>query len=229
MTSLTKNQIDDLSLSISQYDFPQIYWDFSKDKEINAKNLHYLEQIIKDQLTSENSNEVIHGLANVIYWGNANSGYRIHRMKMFITGVAEDQISKFKLLTSKADDGTLLKEIQKLKMPQFSGISFISKITTFLNPENNGILDLVISKLGESQGNKALNRITKTTTIPTTKNNCAAYYDWCNECRNINKKYYGNKNYRAVDIERGFFNLIKKDKRSETKYTDYAKEIYKYA
>ena len=165
-----------------------------------------VETHIRGLLTSSNMQDVKHGLANVIYWGNANAGYQMHRVMAFSNLITPLQLQQFRVQVS---GGTLptLKDLSKLKMPQFSGISFISKIIAFLDPKNYCVLDLLLSRLSITIHGKALHSLKTTTQIGVTKNNSLAYYSWCQECIAISNRYYGGS-YRAVDIERGFFNLI---------------------
>ena len=92
-------------------------------------------------------------------------------------------------------------------MPQYSGISFISKILMFLNPNQYCVLDRLIAGLANQSGTKAMHNLKINTQLPVTIHNCQKYIQWCNECKKINCQYYSGK-YRVVDIERGFFNLI---------------------
>lgn len=103
-----------------------------------------------------------------------------------------------------------LVEIKKIGMPQFSGISFISKILAFLDPANHCVLDLKLSRSLSLVNGRSLNEVRFTTTIGVTNNNSRIYYAWTRECIDINATYY-NGLYRAVDVERGFFNLIGQD------------------
>ena len=45
-----------------------------------------------------------------------------------------------------------MQEIKNLKMPQFSGMSFISKVLMFLNPANFCVLDQQIARLRNQPG-----------------------------------------------------------------------------
>lgn len=217
---MKSQQIIDLEKSINSYAFPAVYYDFNVGKRRNVDNMSVLELIIKDLLLSSCLQQVKYGLANIVYWGNANAGYQMYRTNKFMDNVTDAQIRKFQLLV-KDDNIPTLEQIKQIKMPQFSGVSFISKVIAFIDPVNYSVLDLLIAKLrnGKTPISNALYRITVTTQISVTNNNSAVYHAWCKECQRISTQYYDNK-YRAVDVERGFFNLIQEGKLT------YAQQIY---
>lgn len=219
--SLSNEQIDAFEQSIINYAFPAIYYDFPTQTQVLAKNMNEIELNIKHQLLSKNPVLVKFGLANVVYWGNANAGYQMHRTNKFLNEIDNQQLTQFQKLVQGGNIPTL-NEIKALKMPQFSGISFVSKIITFLNPASYCVLDLLISRLAVLPGSKSLNTLKITTQIAINTNNVLAYYMWCSECLEISKAYYESR-YRAVDIERGFFSLIQNNK------LEYAQLIYKNA
>ena len=208
--SLTLEQKRELEASITKYDFPSVYFIFDLGIKIVTKGMSEVEDVINSQLNSNQINQIKFGLANVIYWGNANAGYQTYRTNRLLEGVTDSQLNQFKGLVSNGNIPTLY-QIKNLQMPQFSGISFISKIVTFLDPVNYCVLDLLVSRLGNTEGKKAVHSVKTTTGIPVSTNNSLNYYRWCNECLEISKKYYEGK-FRAVDIERGFFNLIQNNK-----------------
>ncbi|WP_334107406.1 hypothetical protein [Methylobacillus sp.] len=216
--ALTSNQVSDLQTSILGYTFPSVYFDFTTNTAINADTIGVVETHIRSLLTSSNTQDIEHGLANIIYWGNANAGYQTYRVNKFRNKITTNQLQQFQALVSGGAIPTL-KSISLLKMPQFSGISFISKIIAFLDPQNHCVLDLLLSRLNNTNHGKALNSLKTTTQIGVTKSNSLAYYAWCKECITISQTYY-NGTYRAVDIERGFFNLVQQGE------LPYAQQIY---
>lgn len=203
---LTQQQIDTLEDSIIGYAFPAIYFDFVKNTQINAGNMRALENAIFKMLISPHQQKTLHGLANIIYWGNANAGYQQYRVNRFLNGVTTHQIKQFQGMIVNGNIPTL-RQIKNLRMPQYSGISFISKIVAFLNPAQFCVLDLLLARLGNVPGTKAIHSLSFTTQVGITANNSASYCQWCSECQAISNQYY-NGQYRVVDVERGFFNLI---------------------
>ena len=219
---LTKKQISTLKRSIFGYSFPTIYFDFASNVEKDAGNMHNLETIIHNMLTSRKQQQVKYGLANIIYWGNASTGYKKYRTCQFLNNVTANQLQKFQNMVQNMvvkQKMLSLQAIKKIGMPQYSGISFISKILMFLDTKQYCVLDFHIAKLANRSGTKAIHNLKKYTKhpLPFTTHNCKIYYQWCNECQKISNQlsnqYYGN--YRVVDIERGFFNLIQKGRLSD--------------
>ena len=213
---LNLEQIKMLEEAITNYDFPAEYFDFSINAKVKTKNMAEVECVINKQLTTDLIDHVKFGLANVVYWGNATAGYQTYRTNQLLQGVTNEQLNNFNQLVSSSKIPTL-HQIKTLKIPQFSGISFISKIVTFLDPKNYCVLDLLVSRLGHIPGSKALHSVKSTTGIAVSKNNSSSYYRWCNECLEISKKYYEDR-FRAVDIERGFFCLIRNNKLKEAQH-----------
>ena len=218
---LTNQQENDLANSINGYAFPPVYFDFVANNQVNAGNMLALGAAINNMFLSPLAQQRQYGLANVIYWGNANAGYQMYRVNRFMNNVTPAQLQQFHALVANGNIPTL-QNIRHIRMPQFSGISFISKIIAFLDPVNYCVLDLLLSRLGNVPGGKALHNLVVTTQVGVTANNAAAYYQWCQECRDISAQYYGNQ-YRVVDIERGFFSLI------QGGHLAYAQQIYNAA
>ncbi len=203
---LNAHQVGVLDAAVAAYAFPPEYFDFVAGVPVIAPTVALLEVAIGRQLTSANLGNVEHGLANVIYWGNATAGYRNHRVAEFRTHITQVQLTAFQALVTGGRVPTL-REIKRLEMRGYSGISFVSKVLMFLNPAQYCVLDLQLTALSTPGGHGALNHITFTTQIPITARNMAAYDSWRVECIRISNTYYGGR-YRAVDIERGFFHLI---------------------
>jgi len=164
-----------------------------------------VESAIRDMLVSTATDCVRDGLANVIYWGYAQIGYRGVRVRRFRDRVSEAQLDKFRALIE-AEDAADLANIAAIGLPEFSGISFISKVLAFLDPVRYCVLDKQLLKLAAVPGDRALHRLSTGTQIPVTPGNEKAYDAWRTECADISKRYFGGK-YRAVDVERGFFQL----------------------
>lgn len=209
---LTPDQIAQLNEAIHGYDFPAVYFDFNNEIEITAQNMSEVETVIAGQLRSQEGVITKHGLANILYWGYAQIGYRENRVKDFMNNVADQQIIDFQGLINGDNIPTMI-AVHRIRMPQYSGISFISKILMFLNPNDYCVLDKQLLKLRTLGSPKSLNRLVfkqTETQIRITHYNEAAYNEWRNECSAISQLYFQN-NYRVVDIERGFFNLIQEN------------------
>jgi hypothetical protein len=96
-------------------------------------------------------------------------------------------------------------------MPEYSGISFISKVLTFLDPTRFCVLDKQLAKLASGPGDRALHRLSMGTQIQITSNNEGVYNAWRAECAEIAMRYFGGQ-HGVVDVERGFFQLVQSGK-----------------
>ena len=199
--------------SIRDYSFPCVCYDFEKDREINLTDMKEVENIIRGDLLSGKRSSVKNGLSNVLYWGFSKVGYRNKRVERFRQEVTKGQLHEA-ASCFKSIKGDALRKILKIKMPQFSGMSFISKVRMFLDPEKYVILDQQILKMNNESYPTVLKDIkfsAKETQIRVSEANCRIYQNWCDKCRHISTNYFECA-YRAVDIERGFFTLIQKGK-----------------
>lgn len=216
--TLSYRQIGALDAAIGGYGFPQVYFDFVANAPVHAPNMAAVETAIRTMLVSANAQDVRHGLANVIYWGYAQIGYQNTRVQRFFAGAAEIHLCQFQALVATRGVPTLL-EIKALKIPEYSGISFISKILTFLNPAQYCVLDQQLAKLADGHGACALHGLTRGTQIRVSTHNQAVYDAWRAECQSISTRYFGGR-YRVVDVERGFFHLI------QTNQLELAQQVY---
>lgn len=208
--ALNEAQISELEVAITTYAFPTVYFDFRTGVEVRAGHMRAVEDAIREMLTSKTNGPVLDGLTNVIYWGYAQIGYRDTRVRRFRNNATEDQLNRFRtLLDSPGVVG--LATISALKLPEFSGISFVSKILAFLDPVNFCVLDKQLLKLAMCPGDRALHRVSAGTQIRLTAKNQEAYDAWRAECASISARYF-NGRYRAVDVERGFFQLVQSDR-----------------
>ena len=147
---LTSQQIRTLQSAIGSYSFPAVYYDFRKNLEIKCALITNVEIAINGLLLSSNLTDVKDGLSNIIYWGYANSGYRNYKVSTFRNKITNAHANSFKTLVA-ANPVPCLTCLKHLGMPQFSNISFLSKIAMFLNPSTNCVLDLQIAKLKSNQ------------------------------------------------------------------------------
>jgi hypothetical protein len=219
--SLTTYQTSILDAAIAGYAYPAVYFDFAAEAQIVSATMVVCESEIRSQLLSNNPYNVMNGLSNVIYWGNATAGYRDHRVAEFREAITLNQLSKFQNLVAGGIVPTL-RQIKDLQMRGFSGMSFVSKVLMFLDPMQYCVLDKQITKLRTPNGHGSVNLLKYGTQIDITVSNEDVYNDWRAECMRISDIYFDNR-YRAVDIERGFFNLIQNAKLSA------AQQIYENA
>jgi len=135
-------------------------------------------------------------------------GIRDTRVERFRTKVTASQLKRAAELFQRSRFPSV-GEIKKLGLPEFSGLSFVSKIRMFLDPDDSATLDWQILKIHRKCPTTVLAQfqIGKSTQIPITVNNSEAYEGWCRRMRDISRVHFGGC-FRAVDIERGLFHLI---------------------
>ena len=211
--ALSQDEINTLDEAIRNYSFPCVCYDFQKDQPVNFPNLKEVEEFIRKDLKSGDRSGVKNGLSNVLYWGFAQVGYRDNRVRIFRNKVTLDKLNDAANLFKKII-GNALKEIWQIKLPQFSGMSFISKVRMFIDPTSYVILDQQILKMNNEPFETPLNTIKfgeNETQIRISHDNAAVYQKWCDKCNGISNTYF-NGIHRAVDIERGFFTLIQNNK-----------------
>jgi hypothetical protein len=155
--------------------------------------------------------QVKYGLANVLYWGYAQIGYGKIRVQKIVNNVSSAQLEDFIGIVSNGNTPSL-KDVHHIGMPEYSGMSFISKILMFLDPIHYCTLDQQISKLRNPPGASMnvlddLNFPPNCTQIRVTCHNESVYENWRTKCSYISATYY-NGSFRCADIERGFFALI---------------------
>ncbi len=222
-----------LRSAIEQYRFPTVTYDFGNEQEICHADMRNVEDCIRGQLRDKKTRIVKDGLANVLYWGYANSrGIRDHRVSQFRNHVDEDRLNHFISIVGSAGTPGLI-DINKVGLPQFSGMSFVTKIIMFLDPDNCPVLDMKIaesfSRISEFPpledlvfrkradfGKKA------DTQIKITKKNECVYEKWASWCRETAKSVNAEsdspgQSIRAVDVERAVFALADNCDRTEAR------------
>ncbi len=205
-----RRQVMQFQNAVQTYNFPLVGRGFETNENDIFADVGRLEQYVGGLLKHDNNIEVKYGLANVLFWGYYNIGYRDVRVAEFMDGCTEEKINLFKGLLQNNAIPTL-NQIKSIKLPQYSGISFISKILMFLNPMEYCVLDLQILKMRIAGGARALDRIVfgeNENQIRVTRHNETCYNSWRAECRSIKNTYFQDMAFRVVDIERGFFNMI---------------------
>ena len=205
--ALAPDDIASFDEACRSYAFPLKYFDFNADQEVKADDVQELEVGIRAQLTASEPSTVKDGLSNVVYWGYGQIDYRANRVDRFRQQLNSEHIAAFQTLIRRGTPS--LTSIKKVGMPEFSGVSFISKILAFLNPDEYCVLDWQITKLAGASKERALSGLEgiSGTQIRVTARNEAIYDGWRRECKVLSETYYKNR-YRAVDVERGFFALI---------------------
>jgi hypothetical protein len=204
---------DALVAAIDAYDFPCVTYDFSLSIEREHHSMRSVEEEIKRCLLSNNIEIVKNGLSNVLYWGYSRIGYRDYRVNEFREKVTSGQLSEAQQLFRRLK-GPGVVQIEKLCLPQFSGLSFISKVRMFLNPSNYVALDLKLMTLLEEIQQTIFHGATlrpNATTIRVTRSAEKFYELWCDLCRRIAQENFDGTDVRAVDIERAIFYLVGTD------------------
>lgn len=213
-----------LLAAVEKYRFPTITYDFGRNREIRHADMAGVETYIGRQLQAQDPKVVEYGLANVLYWGYANSpGRRDHRVDRFRNNVKniKDKIDNFIALVGSTRTPDLL-DIKRIGLPEFGGLSFVSKVMMFLDPNRYPVLDLKIaeafSKVAEFPPLKDLVFRKRAdfgsnadTCIRITRKNERVYGMWASWCRHIaasvNAASSSGNSIRAVDVERAVFAL----------------------
>jgi hypothetical protein len=157
---LDQQQVENLGTAILGYAFPPVYFDFEAVKQVHAVNMGEVEQAIGAMLVSSTVEDIRNGLANIIYWGYARIGYRDVRVRRFRECATSDHLSAFRSLLA-AQGVPSLSQVRALEIPEYSGISFISKVLMFLDPVEYCILDQQLARLGDVPSDRALHALSR--------------------------------------------------------------------
>lgn len=207
---LTDKQKAVLRSSMQRYSFPRVTYDFERCAEHTHSDMLGVEGVIRAQLTSSRLDDVKDGLSNVLYWGYANYGFRRTRVCKFRNGVSRIQLKKVVDTMSKRESLSP-SNMARCKLPQFSGIAFVSKVLMFLDPNGYVVLDSKIASLREVMTDSLFSDLSVSTTIRPTKSNDAVYENWCQFCIRVGQEL----RVRAVDVERGIFQLVQSGMREQ--------------
>jgi hypothetical protein len=127
--------------------------------------------------------------------------FRDHRVMKFRTTVSDVELRSaneaVRLL-----DGTGLVSLKQIALPQFSNMSFITKLRTFLDQERYCVLDSKIATLTPL----AIRLKRQLTYISINAHNDRAYRWWVDTCFSLASHF--QMNLRPVDVERGLFCLV---------------------
>lgn len=207
---MQEKQLAQLATAIAEYDFPLVAYDFKHGTERNDFRSYFdLEEFIRSQLVSKMAVNVKDGLSNVIYWGYATSrGRQRDRVQRFRSEVTDQHLLKFAQLVY--IDDIQLRDLARCNLPQFSKVSFISKVLMFLDPEKYVTLDLQLSKIKDANITTSFrNLVTRPTYIPVNGQNEIFYSSWCRTCCLAAQVFFAENGTRGVDVERGFFSLVR--------------------
>lgn len=220
-----------LRAAVDKYRFPTVTYDFEKEQEVCHADMVGVETYIGIQLRAQGPKVVEYGLANVLYWGYANSpGRRAHRVERFVKNVTEREINDFISVTGPNNTPGLL-EIRRIGLPEFGGLSFVSKIMMFLDPQRYPVLDMKIAESFSQaaefpplEGLVFRKRVDfgkrADTQIKINRKNESVYEIWASWCRDtaasVNAESGSSeKGIRAVDVERAMFALADSCDRTE--------------
>ena len=195
---------DTVLQAISAYDYPSVTYDFAQQREVSLPAMQDLDDYIHSLLHSSDPRSVKHGLSGILYWGHyRRTGVRDHRVERFRTMVTDDELKK-SITTFRTLDGTGLIKLEKLRLPEFRYMAFVSKLRTFLDPEHYCVLDSKIASLAPLAARLTL----QSTYIPITAHNERAYAWWVNACQSMASRLCARPPTRPVDVERGLFYLV---------------------
>ncbi|MVV49900.1 hypothetical protein EJA72_16890 [Pseudomonas sp. PB120] len=200
-------QVKALNDAVNGYAFPTAHFDFTTHTPVVGLSMTELETRIRQQLLSASVSDVKDGLSNVLYWGFAQmGGLALVRVERFRSAVTDAQLEQASALFTKHRRPALY-DIARLKLPQFSKVSFVSKIRMYLDPAESATLDRQIMQMHQVHSDTVLAAIKEdATSIPTSVVNSHAYERWCERLADIARGYLPGA--RVVDIERGLFQMI---------------------
>jgi len=143
-------------------------------------------------------------------------GFQPARVKDFRAKVTADQMARAAALFPQLK-GLGIRKLRDLRLPQFSQLTFLSELRTFLDPEQYCVLDRTLVQI------PALKNEFKVSgnAIPATIGNERAYQWWVDLCARIADRLTPPR--RPVDVERGFFHLV------DTGQIDAADSIFRLA
>lgn len=189
--------------AIKAYDYPPVTYDFVRQREVRFLTMRELDDYLRSLLQASDAQSVKDGLSGILYWGHYRTGIRDHRVERFRTKVTSDQIEQG-IKTFNGIDGGSLRGLQKLALPEFRYMAFVSKLRTFLDPEHYCVLDKKIATLTPLASRLTL----QPTYIPITAHNDRVYIWWVHACQSLASRLPTRPTIRPVDVERGFFHLV---------------------
>ena len=221
LMALSDDLLKILHQAIHDYDFPCVTFDFKNQHEIKHDSMKGVEAEIRSQLLVDEPEMVRDGFSNVLYWGYARTGYRSTRVKRFRETATIVQLHRARR-TLQQLEGPGVRRIAQLKLPEFSGLSFVSKVRMFLDPANYVVLDRQLLQLRKHKHTNIFHEVaigSREKRIRINEVNEAVYERWSSSCRQVAAQYFSDRDVRAVDVERGIFYLV------QTGRAHYAVEI----
>ena len=217
-----------LCRTVQAYSFPVITFDFVEDRECRHSDMRGVEKHVRELLCSGDPWAVRDGLSNVLYWGWAQApGLRDFKVAAFRKKLqpGDRRLAGFKKLVRSMPESATdrLRALKRLKLPQFSQMSFTTKILMFLDPNSYPVLDLKLAKANAQHGGfPPLQDLKFATSIPITVKNGTCYERWACWCRSIAarvNKAPGSpcRDLRAVDVERALFVLADSERMDEAR------------
>ena len=211
--ALDKEHQEALLRAIRAYDFPSVTFDFTTGTEKPLASMLAVEQEIRECLLSEDTQTIKNGLSNVLYWGYARIGFRDYRVRRFRQTVTTNQLIDARTLFPRLQGPGVI-AIKNLGLPEFSGLSFISKVRMFLDPSRYVTLDKKLMRLRDQDRPTIIHKVPmshRLTSIPITRAMETFYEEWSGLCRKIAASDLSEHSIRAVDVERGVFFLVGND------------------
>lgn len=191
---LSTSQVHQLSTAIAGYAFPSAYFDYVANIPVVGLTMPQVESRIRSDLISGAPSLTKDGLSNVLYWGFAQmGGLASVRVDRFRTQISQPQLQAASQLLS-GTPRPALHAIASLRLPQFSGVSFVSKVRMFLDPTRSATLDQQIMKIHGVRATTVLAAVRRSkTSIPVSAANSAAYEAWCDRLDYIRSTYLLNR------------------------------------
>ena len=207
-----------LCRTVQAFSFPAVTFDFVDNRECRHSDMRGVETRVHELLCSSDPGAVRDGLSNVLYWGWAQApGLRDFKVAAFRKKLqpGDRRLAGFrKLVRSMPESATdRLWALKLLKLPQFSQMSFTTKILMFLDPNSYPVLDRKLAKAYAQHGGfPPLQDLKFATSIPITVKNGTCYERWACWCRSIAVRVNESsgsprRDLRAVDVERALFVL----------------------
>ena len=204
------------------YSYPTVSFDFRSKQERRHEDMCGVERHIGSLLRSDDLRDVRDGLSCVLYWGFARQGIRDYRVSDFrnrVKSTADARLARFResvrhMSTPSPSAAEYLVALRWLKLPQFSQMSFTTKILMFLDPDSYPVLDLRIAKAYANRPEfPPLQGLTIWTSIPITAGNRTCYERFVRWARRIAARVNATSgsprhDLRAVDVERALFTLV---------------------